>query len=59
MIISKQIKISLKKTGNISLMKMDNFNWNQYIENYQDLQEGGINSEKTALWNYKKYGKQF
>ena len=42
--------------GNISLMKMDNFNWNQYIENYQDLQEGGINSEKTALWHYKKYG---
>ena len=32
------------------------FNWKQYIENYKDLQNSGINNKEKALEHWYKYG---
>ena len=34
------------------------FDWEFYLEYYQDLKNNGIKSEKQAKRHYKKYGKK-
>jgi len=37
---------------------MDNFNWKQYISNYKDLRDAGIETKEKAVYHYVHFGKK-
>ena len=37
-------------------MKRKNFNWQIYINNYEDLRNAGINTQKKAQMHWLKFG---
>tara|TARA_B100000886_G_scaffold339800_1_gene306425 strand:+ start:5772 stop:9152 length:3381 start_codon:yes stop_codon:yes gene_type:complete len=37
---------------------MNDFNWKQYINNYDDIQRANIDTEQKALHHWNKYGKE-
>jgi mannosyltransferase OCH1-like enzyme len=49
-----KVAIAQEKVLNIYL---NNFNWKQYILNYPDLVEGGIDTQKKAIIHFNKYGR--
>ena len=38
-------------------MSLKDFNWQQYLQNYPDLQAAGINTRENAWRHYIRYGK--
>lgn len=42
---------------NSSTYEILNFDWKQYIENYQDLRDSGINTKEKAWYHWMNHGK--
>jgi hypothetical protein len=51
----KKKSLKNKITSNITLMQ--HFDWKQYILNYPDLVQNGIDTEKKAIKHYRFFGK--
>jgi hypothetical protein len=54
-LIGQFVELSRNRTG---ISKLKNFDWEQYIENYEDLRKAGINTQQKALQHYNRYGKR-
>ena len=42
----------------IGLTYSDNFDWQFYLQRYQDLTRKGLSTERHARWHYYKFGKK-
>jgi hypothetical protein len=59
MVLSPELEKKLYESNEFKLYESDEFklfDWEQYINNYQDLQKANINNKETAWYHWITYG---